>query len=259
MREISQRWLEGSVICIGTNEEWIPWELIYDDDNFWGRKFILCRRPKVSKKRFSNSDKAVERSSSKDLRKITNIIGGNLTPSKVVERIKTLFRLYQESVHIETMEKATTSEVLESIIDADLIHFTCHGHTNPCYLQLGEHLCISYRLTLHNLETLSGLPNSIVFANSCSSATIEEFLEDLITFGWGFYKKGAAAYIGTLGLVPTEYAISFAEYFYEKLQAGCTVGESLRYAKLQSGGDNPFWLLYTLYGDPFSQKVVINK
>lgn len=261
LRKFSAKWPEGSVVCIGTNAGWIPWELIHDGNKFWGSKFILSRIPKVPKEEFLPSDTTVERSPSTYLRKIVNVIGGDL-PSTIVERIKEIFTIYKPPVDIKDIEQATLSKVLQAIADADLIHFTCHGRTddppNPYYLQLSDDRHIAYRLTLRNLESLALLPDSLVFVNACLSDTIDEFLGKLFTFGWVFYKKGAAAYIGTLGPVPTEHAVTFSEYFYKKLQSGCTVGESLRHAKLLSGSDNPFWLLYTLYGDPFSQKVFIS-
>lgn len=106
---------------------------------------------------------------------------------------------------------------------------------------------------MRNLPKITG---SIIFTNACTSAVITSFLGELRNFGWEFYKKGAAAYIGTLGLVPTEYAVAFAEAFYERLLAGYTVGESLHHARSTAKRENPFWLLYTLYGDPFTRKSI---
>jgi hypothetical protein len=137
------------------------------------------------------------------------------------------------------------------------VHFTCHGHTDPDhYLQLGTPFDgLFARFAPDNVIRLPHLAGGVVFANACSSGAVTPFLGKLRSFGWEFYKKGAAAFIGTLGLVPVEDAMALAEHFYRKLLAGGTVGESLQIAKDSSDQSNPFWLLYALYGDPFARKV----
>jgi serine/threonine protein kinase len=252
----SSTWPMDSVVVIATNELWIPWELIYDGSYFWGDKFILARIPKIPGQRaFWSADKVVERHVSTQLRKVVNIIGGKLGPSPIVERVRGLFNAFKASILIEAVERATLAEVFQAISQADLIHFTCHGTTTPrpC-LQLADDKSLICCLMPSDLQNLVELTDSVVFANACTSAAIASFLGQLCNFGWEFYKKGVAAYIGTLGLVPTAYAITFAERFYERLLAGHTVGESLHYAKSGARRQNPFWLLYTLYGDPFARK-----
>jgi hypothetical protein len=153
------------------------------------------------------------------------------------------------------MEKALPEDVFQSIIDAGLIHFTCHGHIKPrpC-LQLANDLSQRHCLTLRDLKSFPPIPNSLIFANACFSASaVFSSLGVLCSFGWEFYEKNAKAYIGTLGHIPTEKAIDFAEKFYERLLNGESVGKSLHDVKSEIDRGNPFWLLYTLYGDPFAQ------
>lgn len=254
-------WPVGSIIVIDTNDRWIPWELIHDGDDFWGNKFILARRPRIpDRTAFSPSDKAVERYASRQLGKAVNIIGGELKPPQIIERARRLFATLRANIPIEDLERATLAQVFHSIADAGLVHFTCHGHASPQpYLQLADDQSLTCCLTPFNLKALPHIPDSIIFANACTSAAVTSFLGELRNFGWEFYKKGASAYIGTLGLVPTEYAVAFAEQFYAKLLSGFTIGESLHYAKSQAERENPFWLLYTLYGDPFARKYVLEQ
>lgn len=259
LRSHSTNWPVGSIVSIGTNEKWIPWELIHDGDDFWSNKFVLARVPKIpGQSAFSTSDEAVERYASTHLLKVVNIIGGELRPPLIVERVRGLFAAFKANILIRAVERATLDEVLRSITSADLVHFTCHGHITPHHcLQLADdhHSPISC-LTPINMRNLPKITGSIIFTNACTSAVITSFLGELRNFGWEFYKKGAAAYIGTLGLVPTEYAVAFAEAFYERLLAGYTVGESLHHARSTAKRENPFWLLYTLYGDPFTRKSI---
>lgn len=257
LRSRSLVWPEGSTIIVATNERWIPWELIHDAKDFWGNRFILARIPKISgPSAFSATDKTVERSPSiSPLHKIVNVIGGQLRPPQTTDRVRGLFNVLGSAVPIEALEGATLAEVGQRIEDADLIHFTCHGHTTPklCF-QLADDLSSMRCLTPTSLKALPDLPGSVVFANTCTSAGVTSFLGELRNFGWEFYKKGVSVYIGTIGLMPTEHAVAFAEHFYERFLDGYTVGESLRYAKSRAQQENPFWLLYILYGNPFISK-----
>ena len=264
LRSCSNRWLEGSIIEIATNEQWIPWELIHDGDDFWGNKFILARTPKKPRRRnLPETGETVTRNGSTQMRKAVNVIGGDLRPSIVVDQVKRLSVTFKTKfTAVKEVEQKTPAEVFEAIKDADLIHFTCHGHTDPqpC-LQMAVGQSALSCLTPDNMEVLPPIADSIVFANACTSACPTSFQGEACNFGWLFYEKGVAAYIGTLGLVPTGYAVAFAERFYQSLLQGKTVGESLHYAKTSGSEDereNPFWLLYTLYGDPFARKYVAN-
>jgi hypothetical protein len=49
--EHAQKWESGSPIIISTNEQWIPWELLYDGQESWGRKFVLARCPRLNDRR----------------------------------------------------------------------------------------------------------------------------------------------------------------------------------------------------------------
>jgi hypothetical protein len=258
LRNHSAQWPTGSIVSVATNEKWIPWELIHDGDDFWGSKFVLARVPKIpDRDAFLTSDEAVERYASPHLHKIVNIIGGGLRLS-VIEDIKSLFAESEAGILAEVVEKGTLDEVLQAMADADLVHFTCHGHAEPhhCMQLADEHPSPISCLTPINIRNFPKITDSIVFANACKSTIPTSFLGELRSFGWEFYKKGAAAYIGTLGLVPTDCAVVFAKRFYEKLLAGYTVGESLHYARLTARQENPFWLLYTLVGDPYARKSI---
>lgn len=258
----SATWPEGSIIMVSTNEEWIPWELIYDGNKFWGEKFVLARIPRIpGYGAFHASDEAVKRNAPLRLSKIVNVIGGKLKPESILDQISCLFANIQaKSVRVESIERATLAELSQALEEADLIHFTCHGHTEPPRFQLADNHSLMYCLTPINLKALPEMSDSIVFANTCSSAIITSFLGELRNFGWEFYKKGTAAYIGTLGLVPTVHAVAFAQEFYKWLLDDHTVGGALRYAKSQVEQEkNPFWLLYSLYGDPFARKAITSQ
>ncbi|MEM8718809.1 MAG: hypothetical protein AAGE84_05810 [Cyanobacteria bacterium P01_G01_bin.39] len=97
-------------------------------------------------------------------------------------------------------------------------------------------------------------PGSFIFANACGSTVPVKAFNEFSSFGWEFYRQGADIFIGTLGIVPTKYAISFAENVYEELlskDTQITVGQAIASAKkVAAEQHNFFWLLYCIYGDP---------
>lgn len=214
----SRRWLPESTILFATNEKWIPWELIHDGDDFWGSKFILARVPKIAGRQgYSSADDTVLRNPTERLARVVNVIGGELSPPPLVERLRSLFKsLDARNTVVELRERSTLHEVLVAMEGADVVHFTCHGHTEPtpCFqladLRPNHPRSATSCLAIMNIRQLANIDQSIVFANACSSSEAKSFLGELRSFGWEFYKKGSAAFIATLGLVPTHQAVAFA-------------------------------------------------
>lgn len=256
LRYIAQRWPHEATIFIGTNEKWIPWELFHDGTDFWGSKFHLARIPKIpGRAGYDPADKTGMVIAGNHRFKVVNIVGGKLG-NPTTERARKLFAIVDQAL-VTVHERKTLVEVLTAMEAADLVHFTCHGHVKPGpSLQLADDAdSPASSLSVFSLRSLNNISHSVIFANACTSSGMGSVLGDLRNFGWEFYKKGSDAYIGTLGLVPTKYAIEFAELFYQKLLAGETVGAALHHAKLSARRENPFWLLYCLYGNPFTRKI----
>jgi hypothetical protein len=166
-------------------------------------------------------------------------------------------------LYLITVHEGSIDDALRAMEDSDIVHFTCHGHRTPHHcLQLTDaHPSATHCLTPIHVQGLDSLRGSLVFVNACRSEIPTACLGEFHTFGWAFYNQGAAACIGTLGPVPIDYAVAFAKRFHEHLLAGKTVGEALGSAKseaIEDEHENPFWLLYALYGDPSLKKMVTN-
>lgn len=265
--DLIQRWPLGAVIQLESNEHWIPWELMFDGTEFWGSKFVIARKPSIPGiEYFAAVCRQSNLSDRVHLTQVVNVIGGGFKANVNRSRIRNLFSSVKDKAQIEILERPDlyVSDLAKAAKNADLLHLTCHGHLNPeLCLQLGtSHLSqnrfnASSNLTLASVINFSDMPHAIVFANACYSGTPTEFLGHVRTFGWAFYSKGVDAYIGTLGTVPTQHAIEFAEQFYKVLlKDHATVGEALHQAKRTISHNNPFWLLYCLYGDPFAKKAI---
>jgi len=235
-------WKIGSPVIISTNEQWIPWELMYDGEDFWGKKFIIARSPRLSDSQDLPKRNRPESKGKRQIKRIVNIVGGDV-PSSEAERATHLFSnlLPPEAVHL--LAKQPISSLVKAIPGTDALHFTCHGHLEPHLLQIAGD---KNKTRIENLlpETILRLPlepGSLVFANACAS-------------GWKFYQRGADAFIGTLGAVPVKYAVNFAEIVYRELfnpDEKITIGQAVAKAKEVAANErNLFWLLYCIYGDP---------
>jgi CHAT domain len=246
----------GSSVSVSTNEQWIPWELMYDGQKFLGDKFIFTRYPRPRTDRRITLNGNISRPKKlKRIGKIVNVIGGNIGELEV-ERASKLFDSLSPPILIEILKKQSISVLKSALQEADILHFTCHGHLNPLnLLQNFSDKSPTKNLCLDTVKQLQIKPGSFVFANACASTVpVQESFSEFTGFGWEFYQEGADIFIGTLGIIPTEYAISFAENVYDgffRQDVKLTIGEAVANAKrIAASKNNFFWLLYCVYGDP---------
>lgn len=249
-------WVPGTSLVISTNEQWIPWELMYDGDDFWGKKFLLTRLPRLSGdvQDVMMSPSRPTPESGRLVRRIVNVVGGGVATE--TQRACHLFSGLSEEVKTEVLLEKPLEVLRKTLPGADAVHFTCHGLTDPHLLQIAKDRSRSQNLAPQSVPFLPLEPGCLVFANACASSVPAVTFGRFTNFGWEFYRRGAEVFIGTLGPIPTSYAIQFAETFYQHLlreegSAGCSVGEALAAARRDAENrSNLFWLLYCIYGNP---------
>lgn len=248
-------WKIDSPIIISTNEQWIPWELMYDGNNFWGKKFIIARYPRLSEGQELPNKSRAESKGGRQIKRVLNIVGGDV-PSSEADRASHLFSSFLPPESVQTLCKQSISTLVKALPSVDALHFTCHGHLEPHLLQVAGD---KNKTRIENLlpETIQRLPlepGSLVFANACASTVPVLTFGKFSSFGWKFYQRGAGAFIGTLGAVPVKYAVNFAESVYRELfnpDQIITIGQAVARAKEVAANErNLFWLLYCIYGDP---------
>ena len=249
-----QKWESGFSVRVSTNEQWIPWELMYDGQKFLGDKFIFTRYPRLKDRKASPDKNRPKYQRLKQVKKIVNVVGGNIG-DKEAQRASELFKKLSESIPIKLLREESISMLVEALHQADILHCTCHGHLQPLnLLQISSGKSPSDNLCLDTVQQLPLKPGIFVFANACSSTAPVQAFREFSSFGWEFYRQGADVFIGTLGIVPTKYAISFAENVYEELlckDTKLTIGQAVANAKkIAAGQHNFFWLLYCIYGNP---------
>jgi hypothetical protein len=248
-------WKIGSPVIISPNEQWIPWELMYDGEDFWGKKFIIARSPRLRDSQDLPDKNRPESKGKRQIKRIVNIVGGDV-PSSEAERATHLFSNLLPPEAVQLLAKQPISSLVKAIPGTDALHFTCHGHLEPHLLQIAGD---KNKTRIENLlpETIQRLPlepGILVFANACASTVPVLTFGKFSSFGWKFYQRGADAFIGTLGAVPVKYAVNFAEIVYRELfnpDEKITIGQAVAKAKEVAANErNLFWLLYCIYGDP---------
>ena len=250
-----REWEQDSVLVISTDEQWIPWELMHDGDNFWGTKFRLVRCARTNDRREVPREFRPD-VSTKDRYGVVNAVGGGIKTkfSDYEVRAAQLFSSFSLIPPPMVLEQKPFAALRKALVGAHLLHLTCHGHLEPHMLQIYSDKQLSQNLLPTTIKQLHIEPGCLVFANACSSDVPTLNLGKMQGFGWEFYRQGADAFVGTLGTIPTEQAINFAEAVYKELfrtDKKITLAEAIATAKQAAQGErNLFWLLYCIYGNP---------
>src|SRR3989442_5573253 len=245
-------------LLISTSLYGVPWELLYDDDEFWGLRYAIGKRIMMSRPLTAGVD------SSRRSRPRALIVGsdprGDLPfvhaeVERICETLERFADICCVSGSLATFD-AVTSYLREGF---DLIHYCGHVLADR---QGGSALLLTdgTPLAAEVIEpNLSGRP--LVFLNGCASARGTEheasgsWEERFSGVAYGFLFGGAVAVVGTLCDVSDRHAASLAEAFYERGRTPLPVGEALRGARERCRADpasarSPTWLSFVLYGNP---------
>jgi hypothetical protein len=250
---------DGSILTFISDNLGIPWELVYNDVDFWGKRFIIHK--------IDSSYRLPLRPIPLAYNKVLNIVGASLD-DEAKEATLSLFdgisNVFGDYVNIDGSHIDSIQDVFQEIADADLINITCHGDIDQeggLYLQIVDSSELFMNLTPGVIDVLPIKPGCLVFANACVSSGVQPGISRSMRFGPMFCsndKKGGV-FIGTLDLIPDIPAIEFARcFYYEYLFRGFPVGESLRLAKCSQICEGEvrfgmFPLVYSLYGNPYVQ------
>lgn len=243
---------DNDFLLISSDEQWIPWELLHDGRGFFGERFIMSRHPRYYTGQNAGPDPVIVRGhliGEVSINKIVNVVGGQILAETDA---KDLFR--RSGLSSEDLPKKTLNDLVAKVGEAHLLHFTCHGHLDPHMLRISGTLNQSDNLLVDSVRLLPVQPGLVVFANACDSTFPTVAFGKFKNFGWQFYLKGASVFIGTLGRVPEEGAMVFSKLLYDELRSAKDnrLGPAMKRAKDQykATGNNPFWLLYVMFGDP---------
>lgn len=141
--------------------------------------------------------------------------------------------------------------------DFTLLHFASHNvvrsmSTDGLYIPFGdmkfERLYVE-RWPRNQFRNQSPL----VFMNCCASGGSVPLYTEMARWANSFLRVGAGAFIGSLWEIRDTSALTFAENFYDEVNSGQTLGESMRVARSALKRSDPTYLAYTLYGNPLAR------
>jgi len=252
----------------------IPWELFYDGEDFYCLKYSLGRR--------ISSDPIINESQNEKIKAL--LIGdpsGTLTGTdpeiNEIEKILKKFAQVDCFIGIRNAREFKT-EFLKYLRTGnyDIIHFAGHADCehNRSFLRFSEEIKVGAEQIARFMSYCRVKPK-VVFFNACSSAaynTVEneddyKFDKKFAVMATNFVHLLAGeakvpAFIGSIVPIHDEPAAYFAKVFYNYLRAGCSVGDAIRIARIESYLKNPYdftWASFILYGDPDTKLLQLMK
>lgn len=235
---------------IGNSLNDIPWELMFDGDNFFIMKYAIGR--------IVNSKTQIDVLHVPDNSKSFLLVQD---PTHSLEggynEINILIGRLQQFPGVKISHSGAEMSKMDFINtlrnqNFNVLHFTGHGSFDiiePSHSSLlfNDGPCYAYEIA----ESLGGNAPALIFCNACTSAQTSSGQEGLVN---AFLSNGTSAYIGTIWSVEDELAKEISSDFYRYIIHGKAIGEALRLARLDSFEKNHWrsisWAAYILYGNP---------
>jgi tetratricopeptide (TPR) repeat protein len=239
----------------------IPWELIFDGEDFLGLKFSLGRLIRSQ----GDSTSLQYRDLTDSLKMLILANPNGDLKSAYLEGLNIKNQFGHKTKKVQVDFKSTNIDrhyVKKNICDYDIVHFAGH-----CEFDKAEAKDSGWVLSdgvfkesdILKMGQSCSLP-ALVFSNSCHSAQMNPVLIDSeyqrVNYGMAsaFLFAGVRHYIGSIRKIEDSASLVFAQEFYTKLICGISVGESLQLSKLklvkEYGLASLHWVNYLLYGDP---------
>lgn len=244
-------------LLIRTSLYGMPWELLHDEEEFWGLRYALGKRLVMARSLPAGSNPPARE------RPRALVIGSDPRGDLpfVRHEIEAICETLEQFADVDcvTGRLATFDAVTAHLSSGfDLIHYCGHVVTDegmPALLLADERKLSSTAIEAN----LTGRP--LVFLNGCASA---RGVDHGTTGGWevsfsgvayGFLFGGAVAVVGTLSDVSDRHAAALADEFYRRALTRVPIGEALRAARAwgradPACGQSPTWLSLVLHGNP---------
>ncbi len=239
----------------------IPWELVFDGEQFLCLKFNLGRLVRTKQQVHIPQYRSL-------LHKPKMLILANPAgdlKSAYLEGVNIRNQFDAKRSQISIYFKSTDADSLyvkKNLRDYDIVHFAGHCEydskepRNTGWVLSDRIFSIKDILIMGEGDSLP----SLVFSNACQSAkpnadTISlDYQAKTYSLASAFLFSGVRHYIGTSRKIEDQVSFVFAKEFYSQLIRHKAVGECIRLARLrlikEYGINSIFWASYLLYGDP---------
>ena len=239
----------------------IPWEILYDGQDFLCLKFNLGRLVRTREQLNPIKYRSIHSS----LKMLVLANPNSDLKSAYLEGLGIKNQFDRKAKEIKIDFKSTyidTLYVKKNLRDYDIVHFAGHCEYDDADPDRTGWVLSDGRLTALDIVALgesTSLP-SLVFSNSCNSAKVSRGLvqkgyqEKTYSLASAFLFSGVRHYIGTTWKIEDPVSYIFAKEFYQQLIKGGSVGSCVRQARLALAKETAFsglaWANYLLYGDP---------
>ena len=242
----------------------IPWELLFDGNQFLCQRFCMGRSVKTRQSLPTNNDRQV--GSPLKLLLIADPRGDLNGAYQEGLQLRDYMDRYKDQFHVTSFFDNVTPDALkEKMRNYDMVHFAGHADYQESNFSDSGFRLTQNALKASDITKMAGampMP-SLFFANACQSARTEswglndQFENKLYGLANAFLISGVKHYVGTFCEILDEPSRKFALVFYEKIRQGMPVGEAIqcaRWALINEYGEETIaWSSYILYGDPTAQ------
>src|SRR5215813_8481936 len=245
-------------LLISTSLYGLPWELLHDEEEFWGLRYALGKRLVLDRPMLAGPPARLRP------RPRVLVIGSDPRGDLpfVRHEVEEICETLEGSADIVcVVDRLASFETVSAYLGEgfDLIHYSGHVVTSP---ETGPALLLAEGrpLTTAVIEAnLAGRP--LVFLNACASARDSDapssgaWEATVSSVANAFLFGGAVAVVGTLADVSDRHAARLAEGFYRRVLELAPIGEALRAARVEcrqnaESANSPAWLSFVLYGNP---------
>jgi len=265
--ELARRLLPGPVstgiratmgnLTLELDEElvWIPWELIYDGEQFLCRRFDTGRIVRTMTPTRSTISRSRKPAARMKLLMMASNPSGDL-PQVEREGTEIISQLDEGgNLLARLVTEPNLGLVRREMKDHDMVHFAGHADRVEDGGQSGWRLCDGLLPTTEIENMGAGRPMPLlVFSNACHSGAFGDPTKGAFGLAHAFLTAGVRHYVGTQWEVIDGQGAQFARHFYTDLVRGASMGAAVRNARnrviAESGEGNLAWATYVLYGDP---------
>ncbi|MFA5310898.1 MAG: CHAT domain-containing protein [Candidatus Omnitrophota bacterium] len=240
----------------------IPWELLFDGNNFLCLNFNVGRLVKTkSSPAFLNYRSLGHIFKMLILANPTNDLRAAYLEGV---NIKNQFDRKRDRVRIDF--KSTSIDRLyikKNICDYDIVHFAGHCEYNSRNPKESGWVLSDGNFSIQDILKLgSGLSlPTLIFSNACHSAFFSkealidsDYQKKSYSLASAFLFSGVRHYVGSIRRVEDAASLGFSKEFYRNLTHGKSLGYALRLARLKMARDyglvSMHWANYLFYGDP---------
>jgi len=239
----------------------IPWELLFDGENFLCLNFNLGRV--VRTKQQISQPKYRSWTSIPGMLILANPTNDLKSAYSEGVFIKNQFDRKRKEISIDF--KSTNIDTLyvkKNLRDYDLVHFAGHCEYDSDNPERTGWVFCDGRFSSQDILTMGQTLSfpSLVFSNACYSAkaaseVIEsDYQKKSYSLASAFLFSGVRHYIGAIRKIEDQVSKSFSKEFYTQLISGKPVGECIKLSRLklikEYGIQAIHWASYLLYGDP---------